>query len=69
MALTRKTRVSGTSIVVTIPSQIVEAFDISSGDFFEIIPVRNGEIRLRKIKIDHPYEDKELKRKIQKRTN
>jgi len=48
MPLTRKIRVSGSSIVVTIPSQLVEAFDISSGDFVEIIPLRNGEIRIRK---------------------
>lgn len=49
MPLTRKTRVSGSSIVVTIPSQLVEAFDINSGDLVEIIPVKNGEIRIRKI--------------------
>lgn len=49
MSLTRKTRVSGSSIVVTIPSQLVEAFDIDSGDLVEIIPVRNGEIRIRKL--------------------
>ena len=49
MPLTRKTRVSGSSIVVTIPSQLVEAFDISSGDTVEIVPLRNGEIRIKKI--------------------
>jgi len=49
MTLKRKTRVSGTSIVVTIPSQLVEAFNINSGDFVEIIPVKNGEIRIKKI--------------------
>jgi len=49
MPLTRKTRVSGSSIVVTIPSQLVEAFDINSGDLVEIIPLKNGEIRIRKI--------------------
>ncbi|MCK4901801.1 MAG: AbrB/MazE/SpoVT family DNA-binding domain-containing protein [Thermoplasmatales archaeon] len=64
MPLTRKTRVSGSSIVVTIPSQIAEAFNISSGDFFEIIPVKNGEIRIKKIETDHPYEDNDLKEKI-----
>jgi antitoxin component of MazEF toxin-antitoxin module len=48
MSLTRKTRVSGSSIVVTIPSQLVEAFDINNGDLVEIIPLRNGEIRIRK---------------------
>jgi len=49
MPLTRKTRVSGSSIVVTIPSQLVEAFDINSGDLVEIIPLKSGEIRIRKI--------------------
>ncbi len=48
MPLTRKTRFSGSSIVVTIPSQLVEAFDISNGDLIEIIPYKNGEIRIRK---------------------
>ena len=48
MPLTRKTRFSGSSIVVTIPSQLVEAFDITKGDLVEIIPYKNGEIRIRK---------------------
>jgi len=49
MPLTRKTRVSGSSIIVTIPSQLVEAFDINSGDTVEIIPLKNGEIRIKKV--------------------
>jgi AbrB family looped-hinge helix DNA binding protein len=49
MPLTRKTRVSGSSIVITIPSQIVEAFDINSGELVEIIPVKNGEIKIKKV--------------------
>ena len=49
MPLTRKTRISGSSIVVTIPSQIVEAFDINRGDVVEIIPVSNGEIKIKKV--------------------
>ncbi len=48
MPLTRKTRVSGHSIVVTIPSQLVEAYGISSGDLVEIIPLRDGEIIIKK---------------------
>jgi len=48
MALTRKARVSGTSIVITIPSQLVEAFNINSGDTVEIIPIKNGEIKIKK---------------------
>ncbi|MCK4365369.1 MAG: AbrB/MazE/SpoVT family DNA-binding domain-containing protein [Thermoplasmatales archaeon] len=50
MTLKRKTRVSGSSIVVTIPSQLVEAFDINSGDTVEIIPLKNGEIKIKKIR-------------------
>ena len=49
MTLTRKTRVSGSSLVVTIPSQIVEAFDINSGDLVEIVPLKNGEIKIKKV--------------------
>jgi len=48
MTLTRKTRVSGSSLVVTIPSQLVEAYDINSGDLVEIIPIKNGEIIIRR---------------------
>jgi len=50
MPLTRKTRVSGSSIVVTIPSQLVEAYNINSGDLVEIIPLSDGEIIIRKLK-------------------
>jgi antitoxin component of MazEF toxin-antitoxin module len=49
MPLTRKTRVSGSSIVVTIPSQLVEAFNINGGDLVEIIPLKNGEIKIKKV--------------------
>ena len=49
MPLTRKTRLSGTSLVVNIPSQIVEAYGIQSGDHVEIIPLDNGEIKIKKI--------------------
>jgi len=48
MPLTRKTRISGSSIVVTIPSQLVKAYDISTGDEIEIIPLGNGELKIRK---------------------
>ncbi len=48
MPLTRKTRDSGSSIVVTIPSQLSRAYGISSGDILEIIPLEN-EIRIRKL--------------------
>jgi len=52
MPLTRKTRFSGSSIVITIPSQLVEAYDIYSGDLVEIIPLRDGEIKIKKIPKD-----------------
>ena len=50
MPLTRKARVVGSSLVVTIPSQIAKAFDINDGDKIEIIPVDYGEFRIRKVK-------------------
>jgi len=49
MPLTRKTRVSGSSIVITIPSQLAEAFDIDIGELVEIVPLKNGELKIRKI--------------------
>ena len=49
MPLVRKTRASGSSVVITIPSQLVEAYDINMGDTVEIIPLKNGEIRIKKI--------------------
>jgi len=52
MPLTRKTRLSGTSLVVNIPSQLVEAYGIQSGDHVEIIPLNNGEIKIRKVEND-----------------
>jgi AbrB family looped-hinge helix DNA binding protein len=56
MALTRKTRASGNSLMVTIPSQLVEAYNIHNGDEVEIIPLNNGEIIIRKYDQDvlHP---------------
>lgn len=48
MPLTRKTRLSGNSIVVTIPSQLVEAYDINCGDVVEITPLRGNAIKIRK---------------------
>ena len=51
MVLMRKTRASGSSVVVTIPSQIVEAYDISTGDMVQIVPLKDGEIRIKKIAI------------------
>lgn len=51
MVLTRKTRASGTSLVITIPSQIVELYNISQGDLIEIIPVDEGEIKIKKHEI------------------
>lgn len=49
LPLTRKIRRSGSSIVITIPSQILEAYDISCGDLVEIIPLENGKITIQKV--------------------
>ena len=48
MPLTRKIRISGNSIVVTLPSQLVEAYDITDGDKVEIIPLKNGKFVIKK---------------------
>ena len=53
MPLTRKTRVSGSSIVITIPSQLVEAFNINSGELVEIVLLKNGEIKIHKLNNDN----------------
>ena len=50
IVLIRKTRNSGTSIVVTIPSQLIEAYDINKGDRLEIIPISKNEIKIKKCK-------------------
>ena len=55
MPLTRKTRLSGSSIVLTIPSQLVEAYDINGGDEIEIIPLKDGELKIRKASIPKPH--------------
>ena len=50
LPLTRKARVVGSSLVLTIPSQLAKAYDISDGDEIEIIPVGIGEFRMKKLK-------------------
>lgn len=50
MPLIRKTRISGKSIVITLPSQIVEAYGIKHGDFLEITPLERGTILMKKTK-------------------
>ncbi len=50
MPLTRRARVVGSSLVVTIPSQLAKAHDIKDGDEIEIIPTGVGEFTIRKFK-------------------
>jgi len=50
MTLTRRARVVGSSLVVTIPSQLAKAHDIKDGDEIEIIPTDVGEFTIRKLK-------------------
>ncbi|MFH1101689.1 MAG: AbrB/MazE/SpoVT family DNA-binding domain-containing protein [Methanobacteriota archaeon] len=50
MPLTRKARVVGSSLVLTIPSQLAKAHDIQDGDELEIIPEGIGEFRIKKAK-------------------
>jgi bifunctional DNA-binding transcriptional regulator/antitoxin component of YhaV-PrlF toxin-antitoxin module len=50
MPLTRKARVVGSSLVITIPSQLAIAYEINDGDELEILPTGIGEFKIRKIK-------------------
>jgi bifunctional DNA-binding transcriptional regulator/antitoxin component of YhaV-PrlF toxin-antitoxin module len=50
MPLTRKARIVGSSLVITIPSQIAKAHDINDGDDLEIIPVGISEFKIKKVK-------------------
>jgi antitoxin component of MazEF toxin-antitoxin module len=50
MPLTRKARVVGSSLVITIPSQLAKAHNINDGDDLEIIPSVLGEFKIRKVK-------------------
>jgi bifunctional DNA-binding transcriptional regulator/antitoxin component of YhaV-PrlF toxin-antitoxin module len=50
MPLTRKARIVGSSLVITIPSQLAKAHDINDGDEIEIIPKANGEFTIRKLR-------------------
>ena len=50
MPLTRKARIVGSSLVITIPSQLAKAHDIKDGDELEIIPAGMGEFRIKKSK-------------------
>jgi len=47
MSLIRMTWISGRSII-TLPSQIVDAYDIKNSDFLEITPFQQGEILMKK---------------------
>ena len=49
MPLTRKARVVGSSLVLTIPSQLAKAHDINDGDEIEIIPMGIGEFKIKKL--------------------
>jgi antitoxin component of MazEF toxin-antitoxin module len=50
MPLTRKARVVGSSLVITIPSQLAKAHNINDGDELEIVPQGIGEFKIRKVK-------------------
>ena len=49
MPLIRKTKTSGKSIILAIPSQLVEAYDIADGDDMQIIPLGEGEFKIKKV--------------------
>jgi antitoxin component of MazEF toxin-antitoxin module len=40
----------GSSLVITIPSQLAKAHNINDGDDLEIVPTVVGEFKIRKVK-------------------
>ena len=64
MALTRKTRISGTSIVITIPSQLIEAYNINIGDLVEIIPLNREEIKIKRVDVNKSLMGGECGKKV-----
>ena len=49
MPLTRKARIVGSSLVITIPSQLAKIYNINDGDDLVIIPTKIGEFKIRKV--------------------
>lgn len=50
MPLTRKARIVGSSLVITIPSQLAKVYNINDGDDLVIVPTKIGEFKIRKVK-------------------
>lgn len=50
--LKRKIRKVGSSIVLTIPAHIAEAYDIKCGEYIEIFPQKDNSLLLKKEKKD-----------------
>jgi antitoxin component of MazEF toxin-antitoxin module len=57
-------RFSGNSVAITIPSQILEAYDIYCGDTVEITPLKNGEISIKKIDVKQSYKGDDITRNL-----
>ena len=53
MPLIRITKAMGNRIVLSIPSQLAQAYDIGDGDELQIIPLGHGEFKVRKVKNLH----------------
>jgi len=53
MPLIRTTKFIGNRIVLSIPSQLAEAYDIGERDELEIIPLGDAEFKVRKVKNLH----------------
>ena len=49
--LKRKARIVGTSLVVTIPANFAQAWNINDGDEMEIISCGTGEFKIKKSSI------------------
>lgn len=50
MTLSRKVRRVGSSLIITIPSQLAEIYEIFEGNEINIIPVEKGKFILQKSK-------------------
>ena len=49
MGITRKVRRTGESLAVMIPSQVAAMHNIHEGDSVEFMPIRTGELRIKKV--------------------
>ncbi len=49
MPLIRKTRISTRSIIITLPHHIMDTYDITNSNFFEVVPLQQGGILMKNV--------------------